>query len=281
MNVPKLPADSLYKFITVAGLVLSIFSLYMQYETGIELSKRFENIEIADEVNRFELHSSFRDTNQNQSFDNDVLKAKLDSVRNAVLIRNIKDDIASIPEMQHVFLFLTVIGAIVTALGGIMWYYKIQVYQNKIIRLQADRYENEKLVKIHELQFNKEFEIYTDLWKKLAVLQSCAVELLPDNTEEFQKLHSSIEKHETLKLAINYFGRIVIVNKPFYTQEIFEPLTSITWNSQKYLTLIEMEGHSGSLNREKFETLKTIVEAADHVCEAIRSRIRLANTEGA
>ena len=107
--------------------------------------------------------------------------------------------------------------------------------------LQGLRTNDSKMLYVHKLQFEKEFEIYKELWTNAIQLEQ-SVSLLecfwlePDrflknmNDTEIQDFepHQTFEHYkEDLSEVSGKFNHIVRHNKPFYSKRIFEKTNQI------------------------------------------------------
>jgi hypothetical protein len=101
----------------------------------------------------------------------------------------------------------------------------LQQYQIENIKT-----ESLKSLHVHKLQFDKEFEIYKELWAKLVMLKVIVNTLRPqvDSSDPKKTYKETItERLSNAVVCFNETTLIVLHNKPFYPLEIFnliEPL---------------------------------------------------------
>jgi len=104
--------------------------------------------------------------------------------------------------------------------------------------LQRLRTDDSKILYIHKLQFEKEFEIYKELWAHAIRLEQsvqCLAHLcfepdqfFRDNDIENAQEYNIFEGFKKdLSEAAGKFTSIVRYNKPFYSQKIFEKANEI------------------------------------------------------
>ncbi|MFW9851831.1 MAG: hypothetical protein ACFFDS_02725 [Candidatus Thorarchaeota archaeon] len=118
---------------------------------------------------------------------------------------------------------------------------------------------------IHKLQFNKEFEIYEELWKHLDNLQKLMVEAGINLTKEWKDNVNQTYKAISSKIR---------ENKPFYDEEVFKNANKILLHSNiiDYMThhpQSEEVSNIEEVNRRKDEVDNLI----NNIEKAIRTRI--------
>ncbi len=158
-------------------------------------------------------------------------------------------------------------------------------YQTQMESLLEDlRTRESKELLVHRLQFEKEFEIYRQLWT--------AVLALGRATREFRdlKIGKAKSQGETLKEFADAFdglNTVVFDNRPFYAPAVFEKTKAaldLAWeidrSHAKKALLQEARGDSDK-NVEKLielgehieDTLNKINDSIPPICDAIRARI--------
>jgi hypothetical protein len=150
--------------------------------------------------------------------------------------------------------------------------------------LEDLRTRESKELFVHRLQFEKEFEIYRELWTSVLALGR--------STREFRDLQIGPAKaqEEILKDFTDAFNRlssVVFDNRPFYAPEVFErtiatlDLAREINRSRVKGTLLEKANTNSDKHTEKLieldkhiqDTLDKINESILPICEAIRARI--------
>jgi len=99
--------------------------------------------------------------------------------------------------------------------------YKIQVDT----LLQDLRTRESKELFVHQLQFEKEFEIYKELWVTVLELDKAINPLIDDIS--FSNI-SKEEAHSEIRKAFKKLNEMLFINRPFYSPEIFEDAYKIT-----------------------------------------------------
>lgn len=163
MNLPSLPTDNLYKFIFISGVILFVYSMYslMQIENKLRDSLienthntfklRFENDSLqiilgidSALTNKAKLH--LEEKLKKRKIEDDIkvytlIKRREQSVELDNKLQNINDSWenkqirqASIMLGTSVFLIL---------FGGLLWYSKVQYYEDAILKLQYKKLKKE------------------------------------------------------------------------------------------------------------------------------------------
>jgi hypothetical protein len=174
---------------------------------------------------------------------------------------------ASIELFREVGLFLCIIILILTAL----WYLFTKYYVQKLLE------KSELSIYVHKLQFEKEFEIYLDLWEKIMSVMTATVALRPfwdrydlDEPERERKQR----RVETLGKAMDELKYTVNSHKPFYAPDVFESAHEFI-----HISFIEADDYqlSSPNHRQYFDRAikhKDDMEVLlDDICESIRNRI--------
>ncbi|NIM13872.1 MAG: hypothetical protein GTO45_17650 [Candidatus Aminicenantes bacterium] len=178
---------------------------------------------------------------------------------------------------------LVAIIPVILAIISLIWNY----FQQRLIlknkkesskEIESIKTNLEKEKYIHQLKFDKEFEIYKGLWKEAAGLKLAVDDLF--RFSEFVDPAKTSEERKKEKLTIlidryNSFLETVEYNKPFYYQDIYEI-------ADKILTF-SYEGYSAEIilrdEQKKYEELekrKAEIELLlDQLCKHIRDRIQI------
>lgn len=182
-----------------------------------------------------------------------------------------------------------------TIVGLSAWLGK--VWANRILEKDRTRYQTQmesllqdlrtresKELFVHRLQFEKEFEIYRQLWT--------AVLALGRATREFRDLKMGASKPEAEIVkdfvdAFNKLNNVVFDNRPFFAPDVFEK-TKMTLDlaleidrSRAKKSLWEEANAVSDKHTEKLielaehiqDTLDKINDSILPICEAIRARI--------
>ena len=144
-------------------------------------------------------------------------------------------------------------------------------YQTHLETLLQDlRTRTSKEIFIHQLQFDKEFQIYLDLWKEALALGRAA--------SEFRELKpasgkSPDEELEVFKVAYSRFLERVFDYRPFYAPEIHELSRGLLGRARTVRQLNVMRQGGVEPMEQSEELLDGINAMIDPLCDAIRRRI--------
>jgi len=164
--------------------------------------------------------------------------------------------------------------------------YKIQVDT----LLQDLRTRESKELFVHQLQFEKEFEIYKELWVTVLELDK-AINPLIDGIS-FSNI-SKEEAHSEIRKAFKKLNEMVFINRPFYSPEIFEEAYKITelcqtvckcdrrYERLKNRPITNEIENMFDENMDKSSSAKEeITKALNTICNTIRQRIWSTNKSG-
>lgn len=174
--------------------------------------------------------------------------------------------------MENTFWIPTII-----SVTSLIWNY---VQSKKILKLET---EAERKNLIHKFQFEKEFNVYTDLWAKLIDLRNSTASLRPimdykekDKTEEEIKTERLREQWTKLVAVGDTFDK----NRPFYSKDIYKEIESLI----KLSRFEAIDYQHGERNRDYWEkaeeNIKKIVESMDKIANLIRKRIEVVEVTG-
>ncbi|OGU81659.1 MAG: hypothetical protein A2W11_00445 [Ignavibacteria bacterium RBG_16_35_7] len=162
MDISKFPTDNLYKFIAIFGLVIFIVSyfyptilynkvLYQSAEINADLETLEQKITSQENLIKFLQKLSDKATNKNKDTIIKSLfeeKVKLTTFNNELQETKKKHYIltSKTDEWEHwadLALWSQVIGGLMMILGFYFWYFKLQRYQDIIIKNEAMKIKNE------------------------------------------------------------------------------------------------------------------------------------------
>jgi hypothetical protein len=150
---------------------------------------------------------------------------------------------------------------------------------NELIEKLKANLEKENF--IHQLQFQKEFEIYLELWEKINQLYIAALSLRPvvdkydpgesENDRKKRRLEAVSQAHQELVAEANKF-------KPFYVPSVYEATMDLIRLS--YQEVIGYQ-YSSPLQADGFQkywddaqkNAEKIIKQGEMLCEIIRKRI--------
>ncbi|MCD8455184.1 hypothetical protein LNJ08_12365 [Tenacibaculum finnmarkense genomovar ulcerans] len=269
MKIPNLPTDNLYKFLALFGLVLIIFSSYNFNKTISEAYQFEDNLKLKKSLYEIESIEKAKDSLTLQ-------KSKLEIDKDHRLYDRI---VKKIPNIFYSHIGLLLFGIGLSLLGFILWYFKTQKLNDKILVDQANRITNDKSILVHKMQFEKEFEVYRELWPELMKLKTATLELRPiceiipngATKEEIEK-----EKSKNFNEPFIACAKIFLENKPFYPKDIFEEVESMlkTSREEAYEWKDTIENRLSNYKNAK-KNIDKITSNIDEICLKIRDRIGL------
>lgn len=145
------------------------------------------------------------------------------------------------------------------------------------LKLQELKKSGEKQLHIHKLQFDKEFQIYSEIWSSLVELRDIAVKLRPEgdilNSEHTYE--TMINKRlETAVEIGNSIIKMVENNKPFYSKEVYDSLQEVIKLVRSEITEVQ---HGDKQSIEYWEkginNIPKLLHSTEIVCKNIRNRI--------
>ncbi|MFN7839412.1 MAG: hypothetical protein ACK5QG_15720 [Bacteroidota bacterium] len=155
---------------------------------------------------------------------------------------------------------IEIILPVALGIGSLLWNY----FQSR--RLQKLEFEANTRRIVQKFQFEKEFEVYKELWVKLTDVKNAA-EKLSFRSENFRENAKDLEvQYHLLK---DFFER----NKPFYPEQIFGEVKAIliTLSSDSFWS----EASDPESIQRRVQSQNSLAKQTDRVAEAIRSRIYL------
>jgi hypothetical protein len=171
------------------------------------------------------------------------------------------------------------ISAIVTGLVGYYGRLRLEAYKSEL-EATNNRLNHlaEASIHVSKTQFDTEFQIYQQVWKKLVTLRQRTLSMRPvaDSIEPNESDEDRMRKRlSEFQSAYNSFIDTTEGEKPFYAPCVYKSLKEI--NLLCYEEAIDYQYSDQSAVREYWEKSKAnsekIVVAIDECCEEIRSRI--------
>lgn len=272
MEFPSLPTDNLYKFLATFGLVLLVFSSYMFTQTPEKLYSEIDSLQVQDQLIKIKVKN---DSIAKKLYDSKIVFEHVkDSLEFDSSIKRLNRKVDRLPKLLYLYSVLLVIGFIATIVGFIRWYFRTQKYSDEILKNEADKYLKDKSLVIHSLQFEKEFNVYIEIWSHLISLK-----------EATQNLRYSYESSPPLDSVIRSFTNVFIDtyekslksfehNKPFYPEEIYNSINTILKGIRNQVIDLHETQNVDIGNSENAEkNMDVIIENIDEVCLKIRDRI--------
>jgi hypothetical protein len=169
MNIPSIPTDNLYKFSALIGTIIVFLSLYVPYILSSELSKQISYLELkvktseaesdyfGDKVravekiidNSIAAQKGIRKHDPNKlelNYSENELKVFLSELielkKSRAISRAEEDNLLSETKrlnseydlIQNISRSFIIFGAILACFGYILWYFRIQIYQDRALK---------------------------------------------------------------------------------------------------------------------------------------------------
>lgn len=174
-------------------------------------------------------------------------------------------------------------GAVASCIGN--W------FVNK--KLQAQKHEHDKQLEslkaklgkkntVHKLQFEKEFQLYGELWKALVKVRKTVV-ITPfiDNNMPKDQAHYDVYKSrfESAVDAFNNAKNLFEDHRPFYHDDVSKITRNLLSQCRGYIgsigQMLKSEKFDDKLYDKAEELLKKVPEAIDEIEKVIKERIGL------
>lgn len=164
---------------------------------------------------------------------------------------------------------------LITVFGAFGFYWQNNFLQKKIKEREQENF-------VHQLQFEKEFKIYSELWECLIEARGDLYVLRPvlDNLplDELERKMTENIRLEKARLSCNKLITTTENNKPFYSVDIYPQLLELNKLAKKEVSIVlhkdvylKKQNYDYYMDGE--ETLKRFNELADVICDKIRDRI--------
>jgi hypothetical protein len=135
-------------------------------------------------------------------------------------------------------------------------------YEKELEKLRAELAQKQT---IHKLQFEKEFEIYSELWSSLSRLRESCSELVPGG-QFTDKSPQELRGEQADKFARAYtdVAKIVEHQRPFYAPKVYQDaskLLSVAWRQ-----MIQHAFDKTTPLTKRYEQMK---ERVDNICAIV------------
>jgi soluble cytochrome b562 len=264
MNIPNLPTDNLYKFIAIFGLIIAVFSSYMLNKTPEDILSKVDKIEAENLINKLKTQK-------------DSTSVEMNKILIDVKIKQLSREVDNFPKLLYLYCFLLILGFTLKGIGFYNWYYKTQTYNDKILKNETEKILSEKSIHVHKVQFEKEFEVYKELWPNLIELRNQTYTLRPI----FETINPNESEDESRnrkwKDFSNAFQNCVTqfdTNKPFYPENIYSEIEKVIRTSKTESIEFEfMPKTETDYYKNGQKNMDLIIEQIDKICQLIRERI--------
>lgn len=159
-------------------------------------------------------------------------------------------------------------------------------------KLQAQKHEHDKQIEplkselqrkntIHKLQFEKEFQLYEELWKALVDVRSTAaitpsVDIMPRDQSHYDVYKG---RFESAADAFNKANDLFKYHRPFYHDDVSKITEDLLGQCRKHIRKVARVLNSGKFDDKLFdsadELFEKITEAINEIEKAIKGRIGL------
>jgi tetratricopeptide (TPR) repeat protein len=173
--------------------------------------------------------------------------------------------------------------AIIGVIGKLVVDRKLQEQKHKYDKqIEPLKSELQRKNTIHKLQFEKEFNLYEELWKALVAVRKTAV-ITPtlDNNMPKDKLPYDVYR-ERYYIALDVFNKAKNLfedHRPFYHDDVSRITKDLLHQCRGYIVSVgEMLGSGkfdDKLEKEADKLLEKVPEAINEIEEAIKRRIGL------
>lgn len=136
--------------------------------------------------------------------------------------------------------------------------------------LQTLRLDTEKNAFVHRLQFEKEFDVYLNLWTELLQAGRAATEFR-ECKQDTGKSHG--QQLDEFREATNRFRRRVYDYRPFYDEAIYKLTHDLLDDMNAVFRLARDERRLQRDSEEVNRVIDKINNSVPIVCEAIRHRV--------
>lgn len=159
-------------------------------------------------------------------------------------------------------------------------------------KLQAQKHEHDKQLEslksnlgkkntVHKLQFEKEFELYEELWKKLVdVRRSAVITPTVDITPGGKTLYDVYkERFDNAVKAFNEANDLFEYHRPFYHDEVSSITRNLLSECRGYIRsvgqMLKSTNFDEELHDKADELFEKMTEAINKIEKAIKGRIGL------
>ena len=146
IDLPALPTDSLYKLLALSGIFLILITIYLIYNLYLKLKSKVYDIYSEQEVREAEISYLERMENPDPE---EVLKVRIKHNLTAVKVKERNWYIKQLWVLSIFGTMIILIGIVMTYKGFTLWYSKVQVYQDRLLKLQVEQIEKEVNKQIH------------------------------------------------------------------------------------------------------------------------------------
>lgn len=156
------------------------------------------------------------------------------------------------------------------------------VLEAEIIRINAEyKTLQEKSIYIHRLQFEREFEAYSKIWKEALPLYDIAVamrpfaESVPEGVDFIDHKHSQMQK---LRKLYTIFANVFRNNRPFYSEKVYQACLDVQNLVKREHNAVRRFEKDNRIDPKTFyeegdKAAEELVKQLDNICNEIRKRV--------
>lgn len=149
MNFPQIPTDNLYKFMALSGLAIALISFFLPMKQVRDIE--MEIVEIQEQARLLNEKNDFLDIKKGiierlksapaeeaEKIFIERQQLVLESVRILAKLERVKFLKDEIKNLKTIIGLLSGLGVFLSVLGFILWYQKVQRYQDKVLKDNAN-----------------------------------------------------------------------------------------------------------------------------------------------
>ncbi|MCU0432511.1 MAG: hypothetical protein MUC87_03525 [Bacteroidia bacterium] len=172
---------------------------------------------------------------------------------------------------------ITATGAIIVALISLFMNFNLSRRNKRLAKeIEVIKSKHQRANFSHQLQFQKEFEVYQELWRNIVTFTDCMFEIVElDRTNSIvnieEKIRQLLQLHETHRDFIVY-------HSPFFAKEIYMELEKLGFDLEKKEIFHNKEfkfNKQAKLFDKHSEVTKEIIDFKTNVSQKIRERITI------
>lgn len=134
IDIPSLPTDNIYKFMALSGVFLFALALYFFSRFYASAVSRVSELEVM--IAEQEAEISFIE-NQESPDKIQMLKVSMKHNKIKALVGGVALQRKQLTQAFVVSVVIALVGTLVAYLGFNLWYYRTQIYQDKLIELRV------------------------------------------------------------------------------------------------------------------------------------------------
>lgn len=173
-------------------------------------------------------------------------------------------------------------GAVAASIGNWFVSKKLQTQKHEHDKqLESLKTKHGKKSTVHKLQFEKEFQLYGELWKAIIDVKSTVV-ITPTldrkpNCKSFPEVYQ--ERYDTAINAFNKANRLFNEHRPFYHESVSEQIKIIFKECRKHIwnvgQMLNSNKNVADLFDEADALFQKVPEAINEIEKTIKDRIGL------